>query len=63
MRGTDSLWQDQTRKRRKPKPLPKLEPWAGPGDERTPVVLVTGPLGGGKSRAVARLCAAREVEG
>ena len=45
LRKTESLWSDRSRPPRKPKALPPAKAWA-PGDARTPVIIVTGPLGG-----------------
>ena len=55
-RRTESLWSDRSRPPRKPKALPPAKAWA-PGDERTPVIIVTGPIGGGKSSVVGHLAA------
>ena len=56
LRKTESLWSDRSRPPRKPKALPPAKAWA-PGDERTPVIIVTGPIGGGKSSVVGHLAA------
>ena len=56
LRRTESLWSDRSRPPRKPKALPPAKAWA-PGDERTPVIIVTGPIGGGKSSVVGHLAA------
>ncbi|CAH0365501.1 unnamed protein product [Pelagomonas calceolata] len=56
LRKTESLWSDRSRPPRKPKALPPARAWA-PGDARTPVIIVTGPLGGGKSSVVGHLAA------
>jgi len=56
LRRTESLWSDRSRPPRKPKALPPAKAWA-PGDERTPVIIVTGPIGGGKSSVVRHLAA------
>ena len=54
LRKTESLWSDRSRPPRKPKALPPAKAWA-PGDERTPVIIVTGPIGGGKSSVVGHM--------
>ena len=56
LRRTESLWSDRSRPPRKPKALPPAKAWA-PGDARTPVIIVTGPIGGGKSSVVRHLAA------
>ena len=56
LRRTESLWSDRSRPPRKPKALPPARAWE-PGDERTPVIIVTGPIGGGKSSVVDHLAA------
>jgi hypothetical protein len=56
LRKTESLWSDRSRPPRKPKALPPAKAWA-PGDARTPVIIVTGPIGGGKSSVVRHLAA------
>jgi hypothetical protein len=56
LRRTESLWSDRSRPPRKPKALPPAKAWE-PGDARTPVIIVTGPIGGGKSSVVGHLAA------
>ena len=56
LRKTESLWSDRSRPPRKPKALPPAKAWA-PGDAQTPVIIVTGPIGGGKSSVVGHLAA------
>jgi hypothetical protein len=56
LRRTESLWSDRSRPPRKPKALSPAKAWA-PGDARTPVIIVTGPIGGGKSSVVRHLAA------
>lgn len=54
LRKTESLWSDRSAPPRKPKKLPPAWPWA-PEDARAPVIIVTGPIGAGKSCVVRRL--------
>ena len=60
---TDSLWADQSIKRRKPKAITMPAAWSGPGDARVPLILVTGGLGSGKSEVVRGLAAAARRAG
>ncbi|EGB09182.1 hypothetical protein AURANDRAFT_63596 [Aureococcus anophagefferens] len=62
VKQTGSLWADQSIKRRKPKPITFPEPWAGPGLDRVPVVVVTGGLGSGKTAAARGLAARAAAE-